>query len=141
MARVLAIDYGTKRVGLAVTDPLQMIASPLDTVHPLDLMDYLQKYTQQEDVECFVLGWPKNLDNSDTEMLAHVKGFHRKLLKTFPDKPVHRIDERFTSKMALDTMIRGGSKKKDRIQKTGNLDKISASIILQSYLEKKQNGF
>lgn len=141
MARILAIDYGTKRVGIAVTDPLQLIASPLDTLHPLKLMDFLKSYAAQEDVECFVLGWPKNLDNSDTEMIQHVKGFQRKLIKEFPDKDVHLVDERFTSKMALDAMIRGGSKKKDRIQKTGNLDKVSAAIILQSYLESKKNGF
>ena len=141
MARIIAIDYGTKRVGVAVTDPLQMIASPLDTIHPLKLMEFLKNYLHQEEVECFVLGWPKNLDNSDTEMIQHVKGFHRKLEKEFPDKAVHLVDERFTSKMALDAMIRSGSKKKDRMQKTGNLDKVSATIILQSYLESKQNGF
>lgn len=141
MARILAIDYGTKRVGLAVTDPLQLIASPLDTVHPLKLMDFLKDYAAKEEVECFVLGWPKNLDNSDTEMIQHVKGFQRKLLKEFPTKEVHLVDERFTSKMALDAMIRGGSKKKDRRQKTGNLDKVSATIILQSYLESKEKGF
>lgn len=141
MARIFAIDYGTKRVGLAVTDPLQLIASPLDTIHPEKLMDFIQNYVGQEEVECFVLGWPKNLDNSDTEMIPHVKGFKRKLMKAFPDKEVHLVDERFTSKMALDAMIRGGSKRKDRIQKTGNLDKVSATIILQSYLESKEKGF
>lgn len=141
MARILAIDYGTKRAGLAVTDPLQMIASPLDTIHPKDLMEFLKKYLEQEEVECFVLGWPKNLDNSDTEMIQHVKGFQRKLLKEFPDKEVHLVDERFTSKMALNAMIAGGSKKKDRRQKTGNLDKVSATIILQSYMESKEKGF
>ncbi|MGB0524081.1 MAG: Holliday junction resolvase RuvX [Flammeovirgaceae bacterium] len=141
MARVFAIDYGTKRVGLAVTDPLQLIASPLDTIHPLELMDFIKKYLEHEAVECFVLGWPKNLDNSDTEMIPHVKGFHRKLLKEFPHIPVHLVDERFTSKMALNSMIQAGSKKKDRRQKTGNLDKVSATIILQSYLESKEKGF
>lgn len=134
MGRIIAIDYGSKRVGLAVTDPLQIIASPLDTVHSKDVIQFLKNYEQKEGVESFVLGMPKNLDGSDTNATQQVRQFHNLLKKQFPEKPVYLHDERFTSKMAMDAMIAGGMKKKDRREK-GNIDKISASIILQSYLE------
>lgn len=137
MGRILAIDYGTKRVGLAVTDPLQIIASPLETVHSKDVIIYLKEYDRNEGIEAFVLGMPKRLDNTDTNATPHVKQFEKLLRKNFPEKAVYLQDERFTSKMALDAMISGGSKKKDRKEK-GNIDKISAAIILQSYLESKQ---
>ena len=134
--RILAIDYGTKRVGLAVTDPLKIIASALDTVHSKDVIVFLKAYLETEEVEAFVVGMPVNLDGADTNNTPHVKGFVKNLKKTFPDVPVHLHDERFTSKMALDAMIAGGSTKKDRREK-GNIDKISATIILQSYMEKE----
>ena len=137
MGRIVAIDYGSKRVGLAVTDPLQIIASPLDTVHSKDVIAFLKKYDQTEGIESFVLGMPKKLDNTDTNATPLVRQFERLLKKNFPEKAVYLHDERFTSKMALDAMIRGGSKKKDRREK-GNIDKVSAAIILQSYLESKQ---
>jgi len=136
MARIISIDYGTKRVGLAVTDPLQMIATALDTVHSKDVMAFLKDYIEKEEVEAFVLGMPVNLDLTETDATPHVKSFHKKLLESFPKYPIHLVDERFTSKMAMDTMIRGGMKKKDRRVK-GNVDKISAVILLQEFLERK----
>lgn len=136
MGRILAIDYGSKRVGLAVTDPLQIIASPLDTVHAKDVIQFLKNYDLSEGIESFVLGMPKNLNGTDTNATQQVRQFHNLLKKQFPEKPVYLHDERFTSKMAMDAMIAGGMKKKDRREK-GNIDKISASIILQSYLESK----
>ena len=134
--RILAIDYGTKRVGLAVTDPLKIIASALETVHSKDVIDFLKAYLDVEEVEAFVVGMPVNLDGEDTNNTPHVKGFVKNLQKTFPHVPVHLHDERFTSKIALQTMISSGYSKKDRREK-GNIDKISAVIILQSYMEKE----
>ncbi|MEL7145886.1 MAG: Holliday junction resolvase RuvX [Bacteroidota bacterium] len=136
MARVLAIDYGTKRVGLAVTDPLQIIASPLETVHSKDIINYLKDYFLKEPVNTIVVGLPKSLNNTQTNATPHVKAFVKHLSKVFEEKEIVLHDERFTSKMALDAMIQSGSKKKDRRQK-GNIDKISAAIILQSYLASK----
>ena len=136
MGRVVAIDYGTKRVGLAATDPLQIIASPIDTIHSKDVIQFLKSYDQVEGIELFVLGMPKKLDGTDTNATQHVRQFHKQLKKHFPEKPLYLHDERFTSIMALDAMIAGGSKKKDRREK-GNIDKISATIILQSYLESR----
>ncbi|PIQ19949.1 MAG: Holliday junction resolvase RuvX [Cytophagales bacterium CG18_big_fil_WC_8_21_14_2_50_42_9] len=133
MGRVVAIDYGNKRVGIAVTDPLKLIATPLDTVHAKDILDFLKAYTQKEAVEAFVVGMPKNLDNNPTDVTSAVVGFVRKLKKELPDIPVHTVDERFTSKMAFQAMIDGGLKKKDRRNKE-TVDKVSATIILQSYL-------
>lgn len=137
MARILAIDYGTKRVGLAVTDPLQMIATALETVENDKILTYLEEYFEKEAVELLVLGMPKNLDNSDTDATKAVEEFAQKFKEKFPKTSVEFQDERFTSKMALDAMIAGGTKKKYR-QNKGNLDKVSAVIILQSYLEKSK---
>jgi len=136
MGRIVAIDYGTKRVGLAVTDPLQIIASALDTIHSKDVIAYLKVYNESEGIESFVLGMPKRLDGTPTNATPLVQQFQRLLKKNFPEKPVYLHDERYTSKMALDAMIAGGVKKKDRREK-GNIDKVSATIILQSYLESK----
>ena len=133
MARLLSIDYGRKRTGLAVTDPLQIIATPLTTVPTHQLLSYLTTYCQQEEVEAFVLGYPTQLDGRDTDTTAAVKVLARQLEKKFAEKPVHLHDERFTTQLALEAMITGGTSKKYRRQK-GNLDKISATIILQSYL-------
>ena len=137
MGRILAIDYGVKRVGLAVTDPLQIIASALDTVHSKDVLAFLAKYCQQEEVDEFIVGMPKHLDSSDTNNTQHVVGFVRQLKKQFPDKKVHTHDERFTSRMAFQTMIDVGLGKKARADKA-TVDKISATIILQSYFESRQ---
>ncbi|MEO1053024.1 MAG: Holliday junction resolvase RuvX [Bacteroidota bacterium] len=135
MGRILAVDYGTKRVGLAVTDPLKIIASPLDTVHAKDVISFLQDYCSNEAVEAFVIGMPKNLNNEDTDATSHVRGFIKRLEKAFPAVSITTVDERFTSKIAFDAMIAGGLKKKDRADK-GTVDKVSATVILQSYLEQ-----
>lgn len=133
MPRILAIDYGAKRTGLAVTDPSKIIASALETVPTDKLLEYLKKYTQTEAVEAFVVGMPKNLDGTATDGTAYVERFVIELKNSFPETPIHLHDERFTSKMAMQTMIAGGMKKKDR-QVKGNIDKISAVIILQSFM-------
>lgn len=134
MSRILAIDYGQKRVGLAVTDSEQIIASGLTTVHAKDVMDYLKQYVANEKVSAFVVGEAKNLDNTPAESARFIEPFVRRLSKVFPEIPIHRIDERFTSKMAFQSMIDGGLKKKTR-QNKALVDEISATIILQSYLE------
>lgn len=136
MGRILAIDLGTKRTGIAVTDPLKMLANPLEMVETPKLIDFLTAYFKKEEVETIVLGYPKHLDGNPNEMTPKVISFKDRLSKLFPDKKLVLIDERFTSKMAMQTMIAMGSKKKDRIEKAGNLDKVSAAIILQSYLEQ-----
>ena len=134
MGRILAIDYGTKRTGLAVTDPLQIVANPLTTVPTKDIITFLTEYIKQEDVEAFVVGMPRDLFNNDSHSTQAVKQFVALLKKKFAAYPVHLHDERFTSKMALDAMIRSGSSKSDR-RKKENIDKLSATIILQSYME------
>ncbi len=138
MPRLLAIDYGSKRTGIAVTDPLQIIATALDTVRTHDLLEFLKSYAQKEVIETFIVGMPRRLENTESENAARVKVFIKQLQKIFPDVPVLTHDERFTSSMALQSMIAGGSKKSDRREK-GNIDKISATIILQSYMENRNN--
>jgi putative Holliday junction resolvase len=133
MARVLAIDFGKKRTGIAVTDELQIIASGLRTVNTIDLLSFLKEYTSKEKVELFIVGQPKQMDNSDSESEALMLPFIKKIEKLFPQIPMKRIDERFTSKMAFQTMIDSGMKKKQRRNKA-MVDEISATIILQSYL-------
>lgn len=137
MPRVLAIDLGTKRTGLAVTDPLKILANPLETIETNQLMAYLKSYCAKEEVEALVLGLPIRLNGQDNEMTPRVMKLKEELEKTFPDKKIALVDERFTSKMAMQSMIAMGSKKKDRKEKAGNLDKVSAAIILQSYLERQ----
>jgi putative holliday junction resolvase len=136
MGRLMAIDYGTKRTGLAVTDPLRIIATPLETVLTVDLMTFLKNYTVREVVDEFVVGMPKTLKNEDSEIAPLVRKFVDELGKVFPDKKINLADERFTSSMAMRAMIEGGMKKKDR-QVKGNVDKISATIILQSFMERR----
>lgn len=136
MARIIAIDYGTKRVGLAVTDPLQIIANPLDTIHAKDVITYLENYVRTEDVEAFVVGQPLRLDGTDSQSAVHVEKFVSLLRKKFPTRQVFRTDERFTSKIAQQTLLMAGKKKKDRQDKQ-LLDKISAVLILQTFLESK----
>ena len=137
MGRILAIDYGVKRTGLAVTDPLRIIATALDTVETSGLIEFLKKYFQKESVDEIVIGMPKQLNNQDSETAPAVRKFVEIFKNTFPEKPVSLADERFTSSMAQRVMIAGGMKKKDR-QVKGNVDKISATIILQSYMESKR---
>jgi putative holliday junction resolvase len=134
MGRILAIDYGKKRTGVAVTDPLRIIATALETVPSADLIKFLKAYLQKEPVDEFVVGMPKTLMNQDSEIAPLVRKFVEQLKLTFPEKPVHLADERFTSSMAKRAMIDGGMKKKDRRDKA-NVDKISATIILQSFME------
>ena len=133
MSRILAIDYGLKRTGLAVTDPLKIIATALETVETSTLLSYLQKYMAREPVERLVLGYPLRLNSQETEMTPHVRALEEKLKSSFPAIPISRIDERFTSSLAKQALIAGGMKKKDRRVK-GNVDKVSAVLILQSYL-------
>ena len=133
MGRILAIDYGTKRTGLAVTDDMQIIASGLTTVDTKDLLTFLKDYIVSENVEKFVVGEPKQMDNTASESEVYIQKFLEKLTKTIPDIPVERVDERFTSKMAFQTMIDSGLKKKQRRNKA-LIDEISATLILQSYL-------
>jgi len=135
MPRIMAFDYGTKRIGIAVTDPLQIIATGLETVHPKDLIEYLKKYLVKEVVEKFIVGEPKQMDGSPSQSAPMIKGFVTILKKNFPLVPVEMMDERFTSKMASAVIAQSGMKKADRQDKS-RIDIISAIIILQSYLEK-----
>jgi len=136
MGRILAIDYGTKRTGLAVTDPMRIIATALETVETSGLINYLLTYFKRESVDEVVIGMPKQMDNTDSKTAPAVRKFMELFTKTFPDKPIQTLDERFTSSIAQRAMIAGGMKKKDR-QVKGNVDKISATLILQDYLQMK----
>jgi putative holliday junction resolvase len=138
MGRILAIDYGTKRIGLAVTDPLQIFASPLNTVSPDQFDTFIAGYLKTEEVNDFVIGYPVQMNNQPSESVRYINPFIKKLKKTFPDIHIHLVDERFTSQMALRSMIDGGVKKRDRQDKS-LVDKISASIILQSFLDNRSN--
>jgi putative Holliday junction resolvase len=133
VGRIVAIDYGLKRTGIAVTDPLRIIATPLDTVETGKLLIFLKSYLERETVDEFVVGMPKTLKNEDSAIAPEVRKFIQQLSITFPDKPIHEADERFTSSMAQRALIDGGMKKKDR-QIKGNVDKVSAAIILQGYM-------
>lgn len=133
MARILCIDYGKKRTGIAVSDPLQIIATGLTTVDSHELITFLKKYFLQEEVELIVIGEPKNLDNSDTHATPLVKQIIVKLEKEFPHLPIKKVDERFTSKMAKQAMLDMGMKKKERRNKK-SIDVIAATIMLQEYM-------
>jgi putative holliday junction resolvase len=137
MARILAIDYGGKRTGLAVTDPLQIIATGLTTIDSKELIPFLKKYVAEEQVELIIIGLPKNWDESDTHGTPLVEAAIKKIQKEFPAIPLKTVDERYTSKMAKDAMLEMGMKKKDRRVK-GNVDVIAATIILQEYLQSIQ---
>lgn len=137
MNRTIGIDYGRARVGVAVSDPLGIFASPLETVPATKIIEYLQKYAQSETIERFVVGYPLNLNGAPAQAAADVDVFLKKLAKAFPQIPVVLEDERFTSVLAHRAMIEGGMKKSDRRDKN-SVDKISAAIILQSFLDKKQ---
>ncbi|RLD62388.1 MAG: Holliday junction resolvase RuvX [Bacteroidetes bacterium] len=138
MGRILSIDYGRKRVGIAVTDPLQIIASGLNTIPAKDIFDFLTMYLNKENVDCIVVGYPLQMNGKPSESVEYINPFIKKLKKTFPNMPVELVDERFTSKIAFQTMIDGGLKKKKR-QNKALIDTISATIILQSYLEQNNN--
>jgi putative Holliday junction resolvase len=134
MARILAIDYGGKRTGLAVTDPLQIIATGLTTIDSKELVTFLKKYFSQEQVELIIIGLPKNWDDTDTHGTPLAEAAIKKLQKEFPAIPLKTVDERYTSKMAKDAMIEMGMKKKDRRDKR-LVDEIAATIMLQEYLQ------
>jgi putative Holliday junction resolvase len=137
MARLLAIDFGTKRTGIAITDEMQIIASGLTTVSTKDLISFLKDYFAKEDVELIVIGEPKQKDGTHSDVEVCIKNFILKLVKAFPTLRIERMDERFTSKIALKTMIESGLSKKKR-QNKSLVDEISATIILQDYLKIKQ---
>ena len=134
MARILAIDYGGKRTGLAVTDPLQIIATGLETIDSKELISWLKNYLSREQVELIIIGLPKNWDDSDTHGTPLVEAAIKKIQKEFPMVPLKTVDERYTSKMAKDAMLEMGMKKKDRRDKK-NVDLVAATIILQEYLQ------
>ena len=134
MKRIVGIDYGRKRIGVAISDPLGIFASPLETVPAGNILQFIKNYTQKETITRFVVGYPMNLNNQPSEAAKDVDQFLNMLRKQFPEIPVNLMDERFTSKMAMRTLIDGGMKKSDRREK-GNIDKVSAAIILQSYLD------
>ena len=130
----MAIDYGTKRVGIAVTDSNQLIANGLTTIHAKDLVVFIQQYHLKEALDCLVIGEPKQMNNQPSEVEFYIQQFITHLKRTIPDLVIKRYDERFTSKMAFQTMIDGGLKKKAR-QEKGTVDMVSATIILQSYMQ------
>ena len=134
MGRIMAIDYGKVRTGLAVTDPVRIIATALTTVETPKLLPYIKDYCAHEEVDLFVVGEAKHMDNSPSESMALIEPFVQELKNTFPGKEVARIDERFTSKMAFQTMIDSGLKKKQRRDK-GMVDQIAATIMLQDYMK------
>ncbi len=134
MSRILAVDYGSRRVGLAVTDPQQIIASPLQTIATRELMPFLKKYLLEENVKQVVVGYPLKDDGSPTDATPLIEAFLKKLSFEFPKLRIHTQDESYTSRMAVRSMIVSGVKKKNR-KKKSNLDKISATLILQSFLE------
>mgnify|MGYP004629707993 FL=1 len=137
MSRILAIDYGKKRTGIAVTDPMQIIANGLTTVPTHTLMDFLMDYVQKEQVERIIIGHPKQMNNEDSENMKNIVPFMNQLKKKMPQMPVELVDERFTSVLAHQAMLTGGLKKKDR-QNKALVDEISATIILQSYMESRK---
>lgn len=134
MGRILAIDYGRKRSGVAVTDPLQICANGLPTQRSCDLLDFLTDYCNKEDVEAFLIGEPKDLKGNPSESMRYITPFINRLKKQFPDKPVIMADERFTSTIAHQEMLSGGFKKKDR-QEKGRADEMAAVLILTTYLQ------
>jgi putative holliday junction resolvase len=139
MGRIVGIDLGQKRTGIAVTDPLQIIASRLTTVPTSEALVFLKSYTSSEAVDSFVVGYPKQMNNSPSESVRFIDPFIEKLKKTFPEKEIFLMDERFTSKLAVQAMVMSGVKKKER-QNKALIDAVSATIILQSYLEYRENN-
>ena len=137
MARILSIDYGLKRTGIAITDPLQIIATGLTTIHPKELISFLKDYFTKEEVELIIIGWPTNWDDSATHATPLVEKFIKELHKNFPAIPVKKVDERYTSKMAKDAMLEMGLKKMQRRNKA-LVDEIAATIMLQEYLRSNQ---
>lgn len=139
MNRIIGIDYGLKRTGIAVTDPLGIFASPVETVPSAKIIEYLKNYTAKEQIGLFVVGYPMNMNNTPSEAARYVDTFLKQLKKNFPQIPIELEDERFTSVLAHRSMIDGGMKKMARRDKSV-VDKISAGIILQSYLDRKSGN-
>ena len=137
MGRLLAIDYGRKRCGVAVTDPLKICANGLPTVRSCDLPTFIKEYCEKEEVEAFIVGEPRDLKGNPSESMKFITPFVNKLKKDYPDKPVIMFDERFTSTIAHQEMIAGGFRKKDR-QEKGKADEMAAVLILTSYLESRK---
>ena len=137
MSRILAIDYGRKRVGIAVTDPQQIIANKLTTVPTYQIWDFLKDYFEKEDVEKVVIGYPRQLNNQPSDSIRYINPFLRRFQKVYPKMPLEQVDERFTSKIAFQTMIDGGLKKKAR-QNKATIDAVSAVIILQTYMDQEK---
>ncbi len=137
MPRILSIDYGSKRTGLAVTDPLKIIATGLTGLHTKDLESFLTEYFRKEPVELVIIGHPTNCDDSDTHATPLVQAFINRFKKVFPNIPIEKVDERFTSKMAVQSMVQSGMKRKDR-QNKNLVDEIAATIMLQEYLNNLQ---
>lgn len=138
MGRIVALDYGRKRTGIAATDPMQIIANSISTVPSSEVISFLLSYAEKEKIDAFVVGYPRQMNNSPSEAVKYIDPFIAVLKKTFPGKEVHLMDERFTSKIAQQTIISGGVKKKKR-QNKALMDAVSAAIILQSYLEYRTN--
>ena len=139
MGRILALDYGTKRVGVAVTDSLQILANGLTTIPTNEIWKFLEEYFKKETVDCLVIGYPIQTTGAGSDSLRVINPFIKKFLKVFPNIPINQADERYTSKMAHQAMIDGGLKKKDR-QNKALVDTISATIILQGFLETRKNS-
>lgn len=135
MSRILAIDYGKKRCGLAVSDPLAIIANGLKTVATTELYDYIKNYIENENVSTLVVGYPRKVTGEESETMALIRPFVNRVKKTFPTLTIELVDERFTTKIAQRTMIEAGLKKSDRNNKNGTVDMVSATIILQTYME------
>lgn len=134
MGRILALDFGRKRTGVAVTDPLKIVANGLTTIPTHTVVDFIADYLSRENVELLVVGYPFQMNNTPSEAVLYINPVLKQIVKAFPNLPVKQVDERFTSKLAMQAMIDGGMKKKDR-QNKATVDTISAAIILQSYLE------
>ncbi len=139
MARILGIDYGTKKIGIAVTDPLQIIASPLDTVPTLSIFEFLENYLSQEDVEAMVVGEPMHIDGNPTAIEPQIIGFIRKIQKKYPDLNIYRQDERYSTVDAKQAILDSGAKKKKRRDKN-LVDRVSAALILQAFMETNRNS-
>ena len=134
MGKALGIDYGTKRTGISITDSMRIIASGLTTIRTHLIDNFIADIVQKDDIDCFVIGDPRNLDGTSTDSTSHVNGFIRRLQREYPNIPIHQIDERFTSKMAKRSILASGMKKKVR-QDKALVDEVSATIILQSFLD------
>lgn len=138
MGRIIGIDFGRKRIGIAVSDPLNIFASPAGTVNSQEFEPFIDNYMKTEIIDCFVIGYPVQMNNKPSESVKYLEPFIRRLKKKYPEIPVNLTDERFTSQIAMQSMIAGGMKKSDRMDKSV-IDKVSAAIILQSWLDRNSN--